>query len=56
MRYQAIAVGELLRQGGTESPRMPLDKSITVMQVMDDVRRQMGLSYPNETPALTSAT
>jgi hypothetical protein len=35
---------------------MPLDESITVMQVMDEVRRQIGLSYPNETPAFTTAT
>jgi predicted dehydrogenase len=56
LRYQAIAVGELLRQGATESPLMPLDESITVMQVMDEVRRQIGLSYPSETPAFTTAT
>jgi predicted dehydrogenase len=40
--YQAAAVGELLRAGATESPLMPLDETIAVLDVLDEARRQIG--------------
>jgi hypothetical protein len=48
LRYQAAEVGRCLREGLTESPVLPLDESRSVMATMDEVRRQVGLTYPGE--------
>ena len=39
-----------VRLGRTESLVMPLDESVAIMATMDEVRRQVGLAYPGETP------
>jgi hypothetical protein len=39
-------VGRCLRAGLLESPLLPLDETYTIMQAMDEVRRQIGLSHP----------
>lgn len=49
LRYQAIAVGELLRTGATESALMPLDETVAIMEILDEVRRQIGLEFPTKT-------
>ncbi len=46
LRAQAAEVGRCLRAGLLESPLMPLNETYTIMQAMDEVRRQIGLSYP----------
>lgn len=46
--YQAVSVGELLREGATESPLMPLAETVTIMETMDAVRGQIGLTFPAE--------
>jgi predicted dehydrogenase len=43
--YQAQAVGDLLRAAETESPLMPLDETVTIMETMDSIRDQIGLTY-----------
>jgi predicted dehydrogenase len=48
LRYQAAEVGRCLREGLTESPVLPLDESRSVMVTMDEVRRQVALTYPGE--------
>lgn len=47
--YEARHVQECLEKGLTESPMLPLQFSLELMQTMDEVRRQIGLVYPNET-------
>ena len=47
-QYQAIHVEECVRNGLTESPVMSLRESVEIMEVMDDVRAQIGLTYPTE--------
>jgi predicted dehydrogenase len=47
LRYQAAEVGRCLRAGLTESPLLPLDETLSIMQTMDEVRRQIGLTYPD---------
>jgi len=37
-----------LDAGETESPIMPLDESIAIMDTMDRVRAKWGLKYPME--------
>ena len=46
LRGEAAEVGRCLRAGLPESPLLPLDETYTIMQAMDEVRRQIGLSYP----------
>jgi predicted dehydrogenase len=45
LRGEAAEVGRCLRAGLLESPLLPLDETYTIMQAMDEVRRQIGLSY-----------
>jgi len=44
--YEAAEVGRCLRAGLTESPVMPLAETISIMETLDEVRRQIGLTYP----------
>jgi len=46
--YEAVAVGECLRAGLLEHPIMPLDETLALMQTMDAIRAQWGLTYPME--------
>jgi predicted dehydrogenase len=48
LRLQAAEVARCIRSGLLESPVMPLDETVEVMATMDEVRRQIGLSYPQE--------
>lgn len=48
LAHQAEAFMDLIRQGRLESAVMPLDESLTVMQTMDEMRRQAGVVYPGE--------
>jgi predicted dehydrogenase len=51
LRHQADHVNRCVRLGRTESLVMPLDESVAIMATMDEVRRQVGVAYPGETPA-----
>ncbi|HEY3233616.1 MAG TPA: Gfo/Idh/MocA family oxidoreductase, partial [Polyangiaceae bacterium] len=46
--YEASEVGRCLRKGLYESEVMPLDESLHIMQTLDELRRQFGLTYPME--------
>jgi len=46
--YQAQAVGEAWRAGKLEMDEIPLDESIKIMEILDVIRFQIGLEYPNE--------
>src|SRR6201987_5360441 len=46
LRGGAAEVGRCLRAGLLESPLLPLEATYTIMQAMDEVRRQIGLAYP----------
>jgi predicted dehydrogenase len=46
MRHEAAEVGRCLRAGLTESPELPLDETLAIMATLDEVRRQIGLTYP----------
>jgi predicted dehydrogenase len=37
-----------LREGLTESSVMPLDESLKIMKILDTLRKQWGLKYPQE--------
>ena len=46
--YEAAEVGRCLRVGLKESDVMPLDETLALMELMDSIRAQWGLSYPME--------
>lgn len=46
--YQFIECMEKIKNKQIESDSMPLSDSIFVMDVMDDIRKQWGLKYPQE--------
>ena len=48
LAYQAAHFARLLADGHTESPLLPLDESVAIMRTMDEIRRQIGVVYPNE--------
>jgi predicted dehydrogenase len=45
MQYEAAEVNRCLRAGMTESPLLPLDESLEIMGVLDEIRTQIGLDY-----------
>ncbi len=48
LRHQAVEVARCLREGLTESPLMPLDETVSIMQTMDEVRAQAGIVLPGD--------
>jgi predicted dehydrogenase len=50
LRHQAAEVGRCLRAGLVESPVLPLAETLSIMETLDEVRRQIGLRYPSEAP------
>jgi len=46
LRFQAAEVGRCLRAGLTESPLLPLDETVSILNTMDEIRSQIGLTYP----------
>jgi predicted dehydrogenase len=48
LAYEAAEFARLLSAGRTESDLLPLDETLRIMQVLDDVRRQLGVRFPGE--------
>jgi predicted dehydrogenase len=48
LAYEAAEFARLLSAGKTESDLLPLDETLQIMQVLDDVRRQLGVRFPGE--------
>ena len=46
--YEVMHFHELLEKGKTESDVISFSKSSDVIQIMDEIRRQIGLKYPKE--------
>lgn len=46
--FEAEAVGEALCAGLTECKEIPLDESLAIMRILDQLRGQWGLRYPSE--------
>lgn len=46
--YEAAETMRCLRAGLLESPIMPLDETLAIMETMDAIRAQWGLVYPGE--------
>lgn len=48
MYWEADEVARCLRDGKLESEGLPWEESIVIMEVMDEVRRQGSLTYPQK--------
>lgn len=48
MHFQALEVEKCVADKKLQSDRMSLDESIQIMQVMDEIRAQVGVQYPGE--------
>lgn len=46
--YEVMACVEAIRNGWTECPQMPHAQILEIMRQMDEIRRQLGVSYPCE--------
>ncbi|HJN26438.1 MAG TPA: Gfo/Idh/MocA family oxidoreductase [Candidatus Latescibacteria bacterium] len=46
--YEAIEVGNCLRECRTESQTMPLDETLALMKLLDSIREPWGLKYPSD--------
>ncbi len=44
--YQVYACEEALKNGWLESPFMPHEETLAIMQMMDDLRKEWGVVYP----------
>ena len=48
MQYQAEAAERFVAAGATSSDVLPIDETVAIMGVLDEVRRQIGVVYPGE--------
>lgn len=46
--FEAEEAGRLILEGELESDIMPLEESLSIMRLLDEVRSQWGLKYPSE--------
>lgn len=46
--HQALEVVRCLDAGELESPTMPLDESLSIMRILDELRSQWGMKFPGE--------
>ena len=46
--HEAAEVMRCLGAGERESPIMPLDETVSVLETMDEIRGSWGLRYPGE--------
>ena len=49
--HQVAEVARCLREGLTESPHVPLDDTIGVLEMLDDARARLGVRYPADDEA-----
>ncbi|WP_426595163.1 Gfo/Idh/MocA family protein [Cellulomonas sp. McL0617] len=46
--FQAAALATYVAEGRTDSPLLPLDETVTILETADEIRRQVGVVYPGE--------
>lgn len=48
MQFQALYAEELVRAGRIDGDVLPIDETVAIMAVLDEVRSQIGVRYPSE--------
>lgn len=46
--YQAAHLAQLVADGTTDSPLLPIEETIGILTTADEIRRQVGVTYPGE--------
>ena len=46
LHFEAAEVARCITEGRLESPIRPLAESVTMLEVMDEIRRQLGITFP----------
>jgi len=46
--YEAAHLATLVADGATESPLLPAEETVGVLSIIDEIRRQIGVTYPGE--------
>lgn len=55
MQYQALAAERLIREENIAGDVLPIAESVAIMGTLDEIRAQIGVRYPGETPDPTLA-
>ena len=48
LAYEGAEVQRCLHSGLLQSELMPWDETLTIMRTLDEIRRQLGVVYPEE--------
>ena len=48
LSHECAAFAQLVADGRTESPLLPVSETVGIMRILDEVRRQLGVVYPGE--------
>jgi predicted dehydrogenase len=48
MQFEAIALERIVASGALEAAELPPSETVAIMETLDEIRRQIGLSYPGE--------
>ncbi|MCA0296588.1 MAG: Gfo/Idh/MocA family oxidoreductase [Actinobacteria bacterium] len=48
LAFEAAHFAQLVADGFTESPQLPLDETVAIMEVLDEIRSQVRVRYPGE--------
>lgn len=48
MQYQALAAERIISEGRRDSEVLPIAETVAIMRVLDEVRSQLGVRYPQE--------
>lgn len=48
MQYEALAAERLVAEGNLAGDVLPIDETVAIMGALDEIRRQIGLTYPGE--------
>jgi hypothetical protein len=48
--HQAAHLAQLIADGATESPVLPGAETVEILATVDEIRRQLGLRFPDEPP------
>ena len=49
MQFQARAAERFVADGSLDSDLLPVAESVAIMGLLDEIRAQIGVRYPNET-------
>lgn len=48
MQFEAIAAERLVSEGNLAGDLLPIDETVAIMAALDDIREQIGVTYPTE--------